>query len=734
MQDDKGTIMFRFFWVYLIILIGFVLVIGKIGYIQMVEGAFWKKLSQDRYEELRPVKAKRGSIYSVDVDNGELLMLATDIPKYDIYIDLGYTYLFDKKLDKKIKQRVIDDEIYKKEISALCDSLARIYAGKPNGKTKSEYMAYFRKYRQMEKGNRYVLVQKDITLEQWERVRKFPLISKEKVRKSRETGKIIHSGKFYLTHYINVVERNVRYYPYYPMARRTIGVPIDGCDTCYDGIDGFYSSYLAGESGMRRERKINPGIWIPVDDDEHIKAIDGKDIVTTIDVRLQELAENSLRKCLDSNDAQSGCVILMEVETGYVRAISSLEKNKEGNYVEQVNIAISSYFEPGSTFKAISAMVYLDKGLIDTSSMVPTFEKRFPGARTSIRDVGKVNHGMVSFGRAMEMSSNVGLSQVVYDNYISKKKSVEFQKDLKEYFNFEKLDMDIKIAEPKPYINEKGVSVDDILRLSFGYVSVMTPMQLLTFYNGIANNGIMVKPMFVSHIVMDGEIVKKFEPVVIKQKMCKKETLDKLQDVLKNVVEKGTGRRLSKTGYGIAGKTGTAEIGYSKRGIVALQHRASFAGYFPTDKPQYSCIVVISEPQKNATHGGDLAAPVFRDLSDRVVGTRLTYHQEASKEEKKMPAIVKGNQDNYYKFCSNIGLKPNKETTTIKSTSKTSTANSNLVADVVGMTIRDAIYILEKQGLSVSFEGRGKVVFQSLSRGSGFRKGSNIHLKLNYKN
>ncbi|MFA7081657.1 MAG: penicillin-binding protein [Bacteroidales bacterium] len=723
--------MFRFFWVYLIILVGFVFVIGKIIYIQTVEGAFWKKLSQDRYEEMRPVQAKRGSIYSVDADNGELLMLATDVPKYDVYIDLGFTYLFDKKIKEKTRQRVIADDIYKRDIAPLCDSLARVFAGYENGKTKSEYMAYFSKFRKMDKGNRYVLVQKDITLEQWERVRKFPLISTEKVRKSRETGKIIHSGKFYLTHYINVVERNVRYYPYYPMARRTIGVPLHGCDTCYDGIDGFYSSFLAGESGMRKERKINPGIWIPVDDDEQIKAIDGQDIVTTIDVRLQELAENSLRKCLDSNDAQSGCVILMEVKTGYVRAIASLQKTKDGLYAEQTNIAISSYFEPGSTFKAISAMVYLDKGLIDTSSMVPTFAKQFPGAKTSIRDVGKVNHGMVSFARAMEMSSNVGVSQVVYDNYISKRRSKDFQKDLKDYFYFDKLNMDIKIAEPKPYINEKGVSVDDILRLSFGYVSVMTPMQLLTFYNGIANNGKMVKPMFVSHIVKDGEIVKTFEPVVIKEKMCKKETLLKLQDVLKNVVEKGTGKRLSKTGYGIAGKTGTAEIGYSKRGIVALQHRASFAGYFPTENPQYSCIVVVSEPQKNATHGGDLAAPVFRDLSDRVVGTRLTYHQETSKEEKKMPASVRGNQDNYNKFCNSIGINTDKAVETTKSTSKTRTSSSNLVPDVMGMTIRDAIYILEKQGLSVSFEGRGKVVSQSLSRGSGFRKGNNIHLKLN---
>lgn len=208
---------------------------------------------------------------------------------------------------------------------------------------------------------------------------------------------------------------------------------------------------------------------------------------------------------MDSNDAQSGCVILMEVKTGYVRAIASLQKNKDGEYAENSNIAISSYFEPGSTFKAISAMLYLDKGFIDSSSIVPTFDKRFPGAKTNIRDVGKINHGSVSFARAMEMSSNVGLSQVVYDNYISKNKRMQFGKDLMDYFYYDRLNMDIKIEEPKPYINQKGTSVDDILRLSFGYVTATTPMQLLTFYNGIANNGVMVKPMFVSHVLKDGQ-------------------------------------------------------------------------------------------------------------------------------------------------------------------------------------------------------------------------------------
>jgi cell division protein FtsI (penicillin-binding protein 3) len=729
MDGAKKEIMRRFLWIYIIMFIGFMVIIGKIIYIQTVEGSFWRKLSEERFEEMRSVKAKRGSIYSIDSDNGELLMLATDIPKYDVYIDLGYGVVVDKETKEKVRQRVIADSVFKKDMPLLCDSMARLFYGQKDAKTKKQYMDYFRKHRNKDKGNRYVLLKKNITLEQWDRFRKFPLISREKIVKKRKTG------KFYLTNYVSIVERNVRYYPYYPMARRTIGVPLSGCDTCYDGIDGYFTKYLAGESGVRKERKINPGIWIPVDDDQQIKAIDGKDIVTTIDVRLQELAENSLRKCLDSNDAQSGCVILMEVKTGYIRAISSLQKTSDGTYSEQRNIALGDILEPGSTFKTISAMLFLDKAMVDTTTIVPTFDKQFPGAKTRIRDVGRINHGNVTYGRALEMSSNVGVSQVVYDNYIAKGRKTQLSKDLKEYFYFDKLNMDILVHEPKPYINEKGTSVDDILRLGFGYVSVMTPMQLLTFYNGIANNGVMVKPMFVSNVVQDGKIIKTFEPIVIKERMCKPETLAKVQDILKRIVEKGTGRRLSKTAYGIAGKTGTAEIGYNKRGEVAIQHRASFAGYFPTENPQYSCIVVVSEPQKNATHGGDLAAPVFRDLSDRVVGTRITYNQKLSSIKKQNPTYFNGNIDSYNKFLKNLGLDSDKlESKDKRPESKDKLIESRdnkLVPNVVGMTIRDAMYILEKKGLRVSFEGKGKVVTQSLSANTIFAKGNKIHLILN---
>jgi len=723
MKDDKRDILMRCLFIYIAIFIGFLCILGRILYIQIAEGSFWRTLSKERYEDLREVRAKRGTIYSVDSDSGELLVLATDIPQYDIYMDLGSNPVLDPKTHKTDANRVISDSIYKADMPRLCIKMAYFFAGSPQYKSADEYMAYFSKARNKSKGNRYVLVAKDLSLDQWEIFRKFPLISYEKIRKIGK--KRIGTGKFYQSNAVSVVERNVRYYPYYPMARRSIGVPLYGCDTCYDGIDGFYSSYLRGEKGMRKERKINPGVWVPCDETEQIKPIDGNDIISTIDVRLQELADNSLVKCLDSNDAEEGCVILMEVKTGYVRAISSMQLNeKTGEYVESRNLAVNDYFEPGSTFKTITAMMLLDKHLADTAMMLPTFAKRFPGTKKDIVDVGKINHGMVSMGRAIEMSSNVAMSQLAYQNYIQTGKKLQLAQDLEQYFYFHKLDMDIRTNEPTPYINKKATSVDDILRMSFGYVTMMTPLQLLTFYNGIANNGVMVKPRFVSSIVKNGKTIKTFPTTIIKNQMCKKETLLQIQSILKKVVEQGTGKRLSKTAYGIAGKTGTAEVNYVKSNGLALQHRASFAGYFPADNPQYSCIVVIIKPHKNVTHGGDLAAPVFKDLSDRVVGTRVDFHQ-AQTNVKQVPAYTTGNAANYNRFCTAIGMRTNQQSPLWQPLRK-----DNIIPNVKGMTIRDAMYLLSKKGLKVHFSGKGKVCSQSPQAGGAYKAGSIINLQL----
>lgn len=723
-DNKQGTV--RMSIVYLLLGVMFIVVFVRVVYLKTGERKeFWTKQEQKRIIKERVVSAKRGNIYAMDPDNGEYLLLATTEPQYDVYIDLGKSLEFDKESKHKVKQWVILQEDFNKNMNALCDSLAKVFQTGRDCKSAAEYKRYFLKARKAER--RYVTVRRKVSEKELERMKRFPLIGYQRFKRKKPTGKYDFVGA------VHVEKGSKRVYPYYPMARRTIGINVtdNGCDTCYNGIDGAFTQYLSGVHGKRLEIKINPNEWVPVNTDEKIKTIDGMDVVTTLDVSLQELAENSLRSCLDSSEAESGCVVLMEVETGYIKAISNLSLNKNGEYVESDNIAISNSFEPGSTFKIVTAMMLLDRGLADTSDLVPTGVKNFPGNEKPIRDVGGTNHGLVSFARALEMSSNVGISQLVYNIY--NKKRADFSKDLKEYFAFEPLGLNIKVHEPKPKIGSSE-NPTDLLRMSFGYVSRMTPLQILTFYNAIANKGVMVKPQFVQSVVKDGKEVERFAPIIMSEAICKRETIDKLHNVLKGVVQNGTGRRLKTASYGIAGKSGTAEIGYDKK-HAGIQHRASFVGYFPADAPKYSCIVVISKPQKARTHGGDLAAPVFRELSDRVVGTRIDFNKTNIKESTvKYPVIGYGNGGDFYAFCKSLGLHITKPSVMwvkgkdINGMCALSEQNvqSGIVPNVVGLTIKDAVYMLENLGMEVRFHGKGKVVSQSVAAGSRIDKRNNV--------
>lgn len=723
-DNKQGTV--RMSIVYLLLGMMFIVVFVRVVYLKTGERKeFWTKQEQKRIIKERVVSAKRGNIYAMDPDNGEYLLLATTEPQYDVYIDLGKSLEFDKESKHKVKQWVIPQEDFNKNMNALCDSLAKVFQNGRDCKSAAEYKRYFLKARKAER--RYVTVRRKVSEKELERMKRFPLIGYQRFKRKKPTGKYDFVGA------VHVEKGSKRVYPYYPMARRTIGINVtdNGCDTCYNGIDGAFTQYLSGVHGKRLEIKINPNEWVPVNTDEKIKTIDGMDVVTTLDVSLQELAENSLRSCLDSSEAESGCVVLMEVETGYIKAISNLSLNKNGEYVESDNIAISNSFEPGSTFKIVTAMMLLDRGLADTSDLVPTGVKNFPGNEKPIRDVGGTNHGLVSFARALEMSSNVGISQLVYNIY--NKKRADFSKDLKEYFAFEPLGLNIKVHEPKPKIGSSE-NPTDLLRMSFGYVSRMTPLQILTFYNAIANKGVMVKPQFVQSVVKDGKEVERFAPIIMSEAICKRETIDKLHNVLKGVVQNGTGRRLKTASYGIAGKSGTAEIGYDKK-HAGIQHRASFVGYFPADAPKYSCIVVISKPQKARTHGGDLAAPVFRELSDRVVGTRIDFNKTNIKESTvKYPVIGYGNGGDFYAFCKSLGLHITKPSVMwvkgkdINGMCALSEQNvqSGIVPNVVGLTIKDAVYMLENLGMKVRFHGKGKVVSQSVAAGTRIDKRNNV--------
>lgn len=743
-NQEKKNIAIPLFMVFAILVLGIVIpVIVNLLKIQLVNGDEWRERADAKTMAWRDVKAQRGTIFSSD---GKIL--ATTVPVYDIYIDWGKEAVVKKVngKEKKTMVPIIDEHLYKRFLPALCDSLSRIF---PEN-TFEYYYTYISKNH--DRGNRYCLLHKNVSHKQKKRLQAFPILMAD------TTGKKIGADfepKF--SRGVIVEQRDDRVYPYNGMARHTIGF-ITKNDTgkdCYNGLDGFYDLQLRGQQGKRLERKIfhenGKTIWQAVESSDQKRTVDGNDIVSTIDARLQELAQSSLRKCLEENDADDGCVVLMEVSTGYVRAISNLSRiDTLGNYREIKNIACTDLYDPGSTFKTVTAMVLLENGKVDTADVVPTGIKVYsedpsPQNPRPQRDTIKDSHNdgtsaTTTMKHSFEVSSNVGTSYPVWCNY--RRNPKEFRKKVSGVIPFQKLGIDLATHEPNPQVVE-DMSVKDLLRFSFGYSASFTALQILTFYNAIANDGKMVKPLFCSEIRDGLKKVKSFEPVVIKEKICSEKTLDVLHDLLVGVVENGSAqRRLSKTPYGIAGKTGTSQINYTRRNRESMKYRASFAGYFPADNPQYSCIVVITNPKKNRVYGGELAAPVFKDLADRVCGTILNMDIRIPENgNNSVPFVKKGNARDIRKALQYLGINGMMFDTSYvwvdaeqDSNGVPVYSNYRMPKDVVpnckGMTIKDALYMLEKMGFKVSFEGRGKVASQSLQQNTPYRRGAKIHLEL----
>ncbi len=737
MQEGKKEIITRLIIIYVVLLLLWaVAIVFQIVKIQFLEGAFWRQKADARTIMLRDVNAQRGNIYSSDNK-----LLATTVPIYDVYLDLGKEQISVKGSSETKKVYIIPDSIFKPNLNILCDSLAKLFPQKRAEDYKKRLLVG------RKKDTRFILVQKNVSLEQLERMKSFPILRKEvrpRKRKNPENDSISQrkpiKSKPQFCRAVICDEHEKRVNPYKSLARRTIGIKVTekGCDTCYNGLDGAYDFYLKGKKGKRMERRMAQNLWIPIENEEFKQSEDGNDVVSTIDLRIQELAENSLRRCLDSNDADKGCAVLMEVETGYIRAISNLSRTESGQYIESENIAVSNRYEPGSTFKAVTAMILLENKICDTSFKVPTGLHMYN--KTEIKDVNKKDYGWVSFKRAFEVSSNVGMCYPVFENYRKKRK--EYFNEVVRTFPFSSLKLDLNVHEPKPTIVEDTAPDINFLNLCYGYGMDMTALQLLTFYNAIANDGKMVKPLFVSDIKQSGKTIKHFNPVVLKERICSDGTLKQLRGLLESVVKNGSARRLSNTPYGIAGKTGTAQSGYEIKN-EKITYRASFVGYFPADEPRYSCIVLVVNPKKNRTHGGELSAPVFREIADRVCGTKLDINIPITpKENRKPPIMEKGYQPEMATVFSLLDISYQTNYRDSKWIVASINSNdsieynairtqNNIVPSVKGMTIKDALYLLEGMGLKVYYTGYGKITAQSIPAGNSFRKGDAVYLTLN---
>jgi cell division protein FtsI (penicillin-binding protein 3) len=556
------------------------------------------------------------------------------------------------------------------------------------GKPSSYYNQLIRNARKNK--NRYLLITRNLGYLDYQRMKKFPIFNRG-----------MYKGGF-------IAEQSTkREHPFGKIAERTIG---------YDdyrggpGIEGAYKKYLRGKPGRRLKQRIAKGNWKPINDNNELEPQDGRDIITTINVNIQDIAHHSLLRQLEYYEAEHGCVVVMETKTGEIKAISNLGKSKNGKYYERLNYAVGESHEPGSAFKLMAMVVALETKVIDTSTIVDTGNGKYRIYGRNISDSQRGGHGEISAARALEVSSNIGFARIIDENFNTKPEI--FINALKKMNLHETLGLPIK-GEGKPIIPSPGDEIwskNALPSIAYGYNLQLTPLQTLTFYNAIANDGVMVKPRFVKEIRSWNKRVEKFEKEVINPKICSQETINKVQDILKNIVVRGTGEKLYDKDFSMAGKTGTARVDYANNQEWQKDRKyiSSFTGYFPAEDPKYSCIVVIHKPNfSKGYYGADVSGPVFKDIAHKIYRDALVL-EEIDNVEPEF-ASVNSDYENYY---------------------ETSLETLRSIPNVKGMAAMDAVSVLENLGLIVEYSGNGKVKKQSLKSGDKIIKGSIIKLEL----
>ncbi|SHM76208.1 penicillin-binding protein [Flavobacterium saccharophilum] len=664
--DDKH-ISYRIYLVAVFIFVMAIAIVVKLTNIQWVEGDYYRKLAKQRTVRNFVIPANKGNIYSAD---GSLL--ATSIPNYEIR--------FDAKAPKT--------ETFEKHVKALSDSLATVL-DRPGGYYEQE----LRKARANK--NRYYLIARKLSYTDYVKIKGFPLFNLGAFK-----GGII------------VEQETVRKHPIGKIAERTIGYdridPATGVEVG-KGIEWAFKSYLNGKDGKILKQKIAKGQWKPIRDVNEVDPIDGYDVISTIDVFIQDIAHHALLKQLEDYEADHGCVVVMETETGYVKAISNLGRMEDGSYEETTNYAVAESHEPGSTFKLVDLMAILEDKVADTSTVYDSHGGVVKYYGRSVRDSHTGGYGKISLARGFELSSNTVMVQAVYNNY--KSNPSKFVDHIRNFGLNKTLGLHFQgegraiIPHPKDK-NWSGVSLP---WMAFGYGVSVTPMQTLTLYNAVANNGVMVKPQFVSEIKEWNKTIKKFDTEVMNSSICSPETLKKVRAVLQNVVKKGTGSKLYSKDFSMAGKTGTAMVNYGKAGREGMYYASSFAGYFPADHPKYSCIVVVHKPNtaNNNYYGADVAGPVFKRIAQKIF-----TDAPSTNKIKQLDSRVPKQDSSYEKYTTEVNKK------------------TNQVPNLKGMPGMDAIALLENLDLKVKVIGVGKVKKQSIQPGQTISKNTTIVLEL----
>lgn len=601
------------------------------------------------------LKAARGNLFASDGS-----ILATTVMRYDIYLDF----------------KTMKDTVYSNNIGALTDSLSKMF-----GKSRGEFRQKFDE--QKKKKNQYYTLAKGLDFDQYDRIRKFPIFKKGK-----------NKGGF-------IVDRNYKR----ELATSEIGAGTIGMDNgeLRSGLEGAFSKYLTGTDGKRLEQRINSSQWKPIDFWKVQEPVDGEDVYTTLDLRIQDIAHSALEKQLIHFEAKHGTVIVMEVETGKVRALVNLRRTDSGDYEDSYNYALKDNIEPGSTFKTISLLAAMDDGFIDENTTVNVGNGVWTYAKQRISD----GHGGGTYdiSDVLAKSSNVGTAKLITKYYAEKPQI--FLDHLKRWKLFDKMDIELPgITKPKIVTPQnKRWNAATLASISYGYSSNVNLLQLTTFYNGVANGGKMLKPLFIDKIMKDGKVMYSAKPEVMVNKMASEKAIKMMTNALTKAVEKGTGRSIFTPNLKMAGKTGTARFEYWLPG--PMKYRASFAGFYPADAPKYTCYVMISEPNTSiGFYGGPVSAPVFKEIAGK------TFLKTPQNIEKEMLVDKKVNLSKM--------VEPNVKVA----------VNDKQMPNVVGLIGKNVIPQLENLGYRVDYKGVGRIKEQFPLEGTAISKNQRIYLSL----
>ncbi len=700
----RDEIVWRSGLIYFAIVIMAIALLVRIIILQYVERGKWEAMSDKYVFKTAEQPANRGDILAYD---GRLL--ASSVPYYSVYMDT--------------RSSGMSARTWADGIDGLSGGLARLLGER----SAAGWKAVITEARN--RGDRYFLIRRRVSYSTLKKLKELPIF-----REGQFRGGLVTQPE------------NRRILPHRELAARTIGYLSQDTDGTRVGIEGSFNKELGGKNGIVLKQRLTGGDWITVNNASSVPAKDGNDIVSTIDIDLQDVASSALELQLRKHNAHHGCAVVMEVATGDIRAIANLEQGSDGRYHETYNYAVGESTEPGSTFKLPVLMAAIEDGVVDTGDVVDTGTGSVKYYNKIIRDTREGGYGEISVKQVFEKSSNVGTSKIITEHY--KDNPRDFVNRLYAMRLNKELGLQIK-GEGSPLIRYPGDKLWSGLSLpmmSYGYEIQMTPLQILTFYNAVANDGKMVKPRFVTEIRKNGATVKSFGTEVIINSIASRSTIRKAKAMMEGVVEYGTATNLKSADYKIAGKTGTAQIAKDKHGYrqgAVVSYQASFVGYFPADNPIYSCIVVVNAPSNGVYYGNLVAGSVFKEIADKVYATNFFSDYKNLRDENltaQAPEAGNGYRHDITEVLGNLNvrLKKNSRDDWVATRESADTirlvgveVKEGLVPDVRGMSLRDAIFLLENSGLRVRFNGKGKVLRQSPEHGARVYQGAVVSLDMN---